>query len=111
MRDRCYRPKSSSYRWYGGKGVGVCGEWSDFGAFEEWATSNGWQHGLDLDRVDPELDYSPENCRFVSKRENIKRARASIPASVDQQLIAEAAKRNMGIEALIIECIVERYAA
>ena len=111
MRDRCYRPKSSSYRWYGGKGVGVCGEWSDFGAFEEGATSNGWQHGLDLDRVDPELDYSPENCRFVSKRENIKRARASIPASVDQQLIAEAAKRNMGIEALIIECIVERYAA
>lgn len=76
MLSRCYTPGSSSYKWYGGKGVKVCDEWKDFGVFEQWATANGYQRGLHLDRIDSDKDYCPENCRYIPHSENSRRARA-----------------------------------
>lgn len=68
---RCYYPKNPSYRWYGAKGIGVCREWKGNPLlFLEWGLMNGWKHGLQIDRVDSTKDYSPDNCRFVTAREN-----------------------------------------
>ena len=68
MHDRCENPKSPGYHKYGALGVYVCDEWSDktlgFVNFLKWALSNGYDHGLTLDRRDSSNCYCPENCRW-----------------------------------------------
>ncbi len=71
MKSRCYNPRHSSFKNYGGKGVTVCPEWrNDFSAFRSWAMENGWDENapkgaLTIDRKDNGKGYSPDNCRFV----------------------------------------------
>lgn len=78
MLTRCYNPKSRNFRWYGAKGIGVCEQWrNDFGTFREWALANGYHDGLTLDRKKSHLDYSPENCGYVTQSENSRRMQAN----------------------------------
>ena len=73
IRKRCYNPDTINYKWYGGKGIGVCDQWiQDFMSFYNWSINNGWQEGLTIDRIDSNKNYSPENCRFISMSENSK---------------------------------------
>lgn len=66
MIHRCYRKKQEDYPRYGGQGIRVCDEWrNNYKAFETWALNNGYSDDLTLDRIDYELDYSPNNCRWV----------------------------------------------
>ena len=73
MHDRCEREKNSHYKWYGGRGIKVCDEWSDFVKFKEWALSHGYQEGLTIDRINPDGNYCPENCEWVTRSENLRR--------------------------------------
>jgi len=69
MNDRCRNPNNPSFKRYGGRGIHVCDEWSlDYGAFKDWAISNGYCEGLSIDRVDNSCGYSPDNCRWVSRK-------------------------------------------
>lgn len=71
---RCYNAKSSDYPYYQGRGIKVCDEWiNDPTALRKWALSNGWKKGLVLDRKDPNGNYSPENCQFLTTSENLKK--------------------------------------
>ena len=75
VKERCGRPKAINYKWYGGKGIKVCQEWSEsFEAFRDWAVKNGYSDELTIDRIDPDLDYSPQNCRWITRAENIGRS-------------------------------------
>jgi hypothetical protein len=74
MKQRCTNPAVVGYRWYGAKGVKVCDEWLDFGKFREWAEAHGYAPGLTIDRIDPDKDYCPDNCRWITRSENSKRA-------------------------------------
>lgn len=76
MNARCHNPNSTSYRWYGAKGVRVCDEWRDYEVFRDWAMSHGYGPGMTLDRLDETKGYEPGNCEYVSKPENSRRARA-----------------------------------
>ena len=84
MKYRCYNPKCINYKDYGGRGITVCKEWLDnkrinvswhnnptkgFIAFKEWALSNGYRDDLTLDRINNAKGYSPENCRWVTHKE------------------------------------------
>ena len=71
MIGRCSNPKDVNYKNYGFRGINVCQEWeSDFLSFKDWALSHGYLDGLEIDRIDVNKDYCPENCRWVTHTEN-----------------------------------------
>ena len=83
IKQRCLNPRCRAYHNYGGRGVTVCDEWLNFEPFLAWALDAGWQKGLDLDRIDNDGDYTPNNCRFVTRRENINNRRKTTLITVD----------------------------
>ena len=78
MINRCERPSDRYYRNYGGRGIAVCQAWHDAGTFIEWAHASGWRDGLQIDRIDNDGNYSPENCRFVTRKENCRNTRHNV---------------------------------
>lgn len=69
MRMRCNNPNTPCYANYGGRGITVCASWRDFDRFYEDMISD-FQKGLQLDRIDNDSGYSPDNCRWVTNRVN-----------------------------------------
>ena len=70
---RCNRPKHISFKDYGAKGITLATCWSGrkgMVRFINWCLSNGYQEGLDLDSIDNDQGYTPENCRFISHQKN-----------------------------------------
>ena len=68
IKRRCYNPNYKDFVNYGGRGITVCEEWLDVVKFIEWCDSTyPNDKGISLDRIDNDLGYSPENCRWVDK--------------------------------------------
>ena len=78
MINRCHNPKKDKYEYYGGRGIEVVPEWR-FNRLEfvKWGLQYGWKPGLQIDRIDNDGPYSPENCRFVTLRENVRNSRST----------------------------------
>jgi transposase len=71
MISRCDNPNAVNYSRYGAVGVTVCDEWKrDKYSFVAWALSNGYAERLQIDRKDTYKGYSPENCRWITCKEN-----------------------------------------
>lgn len=74
IKKRCYQQTSNNYQYYGARGIKMCDRWltsfldfvSDMG--ERPIDSSGAPH--DIDRIDPDKDYEPSNCRWLPRREN-----------------------------------------
>ena len=65
-------------RTYQDRGITVCDEWLVFENFRDWALSHGYSDDLEIDRIDNDKGYCPENCRWVSRRENVNNRRNTI---------------------------------
>jgi hypothetical protein len=73
MKLRCYYPSSIQFKDYGGRGIRVCDEWlNDKKCFFNWAYENGYSDNLQLDRIENNGSYCPENCRFVTRKVNCR---------------------------------------
>jgi len=88
MKDRCYNKNNTRYINYGGKGIKLCSEWlKDFNNFKDWAFKNGFieqsketkiKDLLTIERIDINKNYSPENCIFITFKEQCKNRTNSI---------------------------------
>ena len=109
MVRRCESPKAHNFKWYGAKGVIVCPEWrGDFMNFKQWAEANGYVHGLELDRKNSSGPYSPRNCRWRTKKANIRDRDLYWDDELDTRLIATSLKAGVDPYALIREAV-EKY--
>ena len=91
MKSRCYNPKNNKYHHYGGRGITICQEWlDDFMNFYNWGKDK-WQSNLILDRTNPNGNYEPLNCRFITEIEsqNNKRNTHRVEAFDEIKTMAE----------------------
>lgn len=73
MLSRCRNPKTQDYKYYGGRGISVCKEWIDFRNFLKDMGES--PNDCEIDRIDNNLGYFKENCRWVTHKENCRNFR------------------------------------
>lgn len=83
IKRRCYNPSHYAYEQYGGRGIKMCDEWSDFERFYSWSLANGYEDGLSLDRIDNNGWYSPKNCRWSTWKEQGNNRRTNVLITFD----------------------------
>lgn len=74
MKQRCTDPKHVGWKFYGAKGIKLCDAWCDFEVFKTWAMAHGYVKGLTIERLASEADYTPDNCEWITRAENGRRA-------------------------------------
>lgn len=81
MKARCHNPNNRAYQRYGGRGITVCHEWlHDYATFRDWAMASGYDKNAafgecTIDRINNDLGYSPQNCRWITHAEQQRNKR------------------------------------
>ena len=84
MKERCYNNADKEYHNYGGRGITICDEWlSDAWEFGKWAINSGYSPDLQIDRIDNDGNYGPNNCRWVTRLVNCNNRSTSRKCEID----------------------------
>jgi hypothetical protein len=76
MRQRCKNTKLWDFKYYGGRGIRICPRWDSVELFvSDMGKRPSPSH--QLDRIDTNGDYSPDNCRWVEKYPQMQNTRIS----------------------------------
>lgn len=113
MKYRCSENGDKKHRKnYYDRGIRVCDEWQKFENFYQWAINNGYREDdlydsgrnkITIDRIDNNGNYEPNNCRFITFRENQWNKRTSLHANYkgkNKNLFEISKETKMGIDCL-----------
>lgn len=97
MRRRCYQPHRLDYKNYGARGIYVCEEWRN--SFEAFYRDMGLRPpGRVLDRRNNDGPYSPENCHWVTRKQQERNKRSNRLVTInDETLTVAEAVEKFGI--------------
>ncbi|MEG6615386.1 hypothetical protein V6C27_02940 [Peptococcaceae bacterium 1198_IL3148] len=96
MKDRCYNKNVRSYKDYGARGIKVCDDWLTPDNFFDWALANGYKDHLTIDRINNDGDYEPDNCRWITPKEQARNRRSNIEVEYlgEKMTMIEAAEKS-----------------
>lgn len=96
MMRRCLDPLDGSYRRYGGRGIVVCERWYDWRNF--YADMGDRPEALSLDRIDNDGPYSPDNCRWATRVEQMRNTSRNVRVLLDGvEMLQTDAARLLGL--------------
>ncbi len=75
MKERCLNPNHKSYKYYGGRGISICSEWLEFPPFRQWMLAQEYDGTLELDRIDNDQGYFPDNCQLATHTDQVQNRR------------------------------------
>jgi hypothetical protein len=88
MNQRCSDPNNKGWHRYGGRGITVCERWKKFENF--YLDMGEKPEGMQIDRIDNDRGYSPENCRWVTAKENCNNTSRSLKVEFEGRLVSIA---------------------
>lgn len=96
IRARCLNPNDTAFHNYGGRGITIDPRWDDFLRF--LADMGERPPGMDIDRIDNNGPYAPDNCRWVTRSINLRNTRRNrfVEVAGVRMSVAEAAE-TLGI--------------
>lgn len=91
MKNRTSPNQKASFKHYSGRGITICEEWKEFLPFYNWAINNGYKDNLTIDRIDVNGNYEPNNCRWITLKEqqNNKRNNVFVEHNGERHTLAE----------------------
>jgi len=98
MMNRCENPKSKDFSNYGGRGIKVCARWKNVRLFIE--DMHPRPDGMSIDRIDNDLGYTAQNCRWANKSTQMINRRITSRLSCGES-VSEIAKK-MGVDSRTI---------
>ena len=94
MKQRCSNPKTAAYHRYGGRGIAFTPEWETFEPFLKWSLENGYADDLELDRIDNDGNYEPNNCQYITHRANSQKTSACRTVILNGETISVAQRAS-----------------
>lgn len=86
IKQRCYNHNRKRYKDYGGRGIKMCDEWlNDFMMFYDWSMANGYDDTLTIDRIDNDGNYEPNNCRWVTPKQQVRNQRSNRNITINNE--------------------------
>lgn len=95
VKARTTNPYATGYEYYGGRGITICSEWvDDFLEFAMYMVTLGWTRDHEIDRINVDGNYEPNNVRIVTRQQNMMNTRSKINATSKYKGVSWDKTRN-----------------